>query len=163
MGVSHLERCYSLRSPFGAHATTCVTPRSSVPTAGLALGGAAEFLAQKSPAVSSRAFLYLDWSGREDSHTTYKQLKLNNYPQYHQPIYPHKYPQFAPAGPLIGAIPSIWRRLISAGPIISRAARRAIWPAHPCRTSLYDTSYSASLHPIGSAGRHFSIYQQGAS
>ena len=117
----------------------------------------------KKPGCFQPGFFVSRLVGREDSHTTYKQLKLNNYPQYHQPIYPHKYPQFAPAGPLIGAIPSIWRRLISAGPIISRAARRAIWPAHPCRTSLYDTSYSASLHPIGSAGRHFSIYQQGAS
>ena len=33
----------------------------------ISLWGAAEFQAQKSPAVASRAYLYLDWSGREDS------------------------------------------------------------------------------------------------
>jgi len=30
---SRLKRLYSLRSPFGPHRTTCVTPLRSVPTA----------------------------------------------------------------------------------------------------------------------------------
>jgi len=36
VGVSHLERFYSLRSPFGPHGTTCVTSLRSVPGAGAA-------------------------------------------------------------------------------------------------------------------------------
>ena len=47
MGVSHLERCYSLRSPFGPHGTTCVTSLRSVPTAGLAFGEPPNFRHKK--------------------------------------------------------------------------------------------------------------------